>query len=177
MKSFVDSGILALVKQEQSAYAGLGEWLATYRHQCYIVLTFGKWPSSDRAQWYVKEWFTELTKHYPRLNAYVSYDRGHATNKLNVHLLVGGLYQGKPPRSARLRALHTTRFLAMARRLWQRKRGKVQTAEPYDARRGAVHYLAQYHADPDPNLPPAQFFGRMIKKRKRRHHKTGSNVG
>ena len=171
MKPWTDSWALALIKQEQRAYAWLGEWLATYHWQAYVVLTFAYRPSPESAEKAVGEWFRELTAHYPRLNAYYSYDRGPGTDRLNVHLLIGGLHLKKPPRDPDLRAVTTTRFLAMGRRLWHR-RGIMQTGEPYDARCGAVSYLAQYHADP--NVPPAQFFGRLIKKKKRRHHKARS---
>ena len=166
--AWVDQWTLDRIKQEKAAYAGIAEWLATYKHECYIVLTFGRWLSSDRAQWYVKEWFAELTEHYPRLNAYVSYDRGAGTNRLNVHLLIGGLWLHKRPRDQRLRALKVTHFLATAKHAWQR--GQMVKGEPYYANRGAISYMAQYHADA--NLPPAEIFGRMLKKRKRRHHKT-----
>ena len=110
-------------------------------------------------------WLKELRKSYPRNNGFVSYDRGKGTGRLNVHVFLSGLFLHKPPKSVQLRALTITRAIEVARRSWTS--GLVRKIEPYDARRGAPTYLAQYCNSTD---LVGEFLGRPIKKRKRRRH-------
>ena len=73
---WVDDFALALVKQARGARMAWGDSLASYRWQIYVILTFTSHPSFAGAQRAVARWFEELQQSYPRLTAYVSYDRG-----------------------------------------------------------------------------------------------------
>lgn len=168
---WVDDATLALVKQSNDARMAWGEWLASFRWQVYGILTFTSRPSFAGAQRAVNRWLGELQQSFPRLTAYVSYDEGKGTGRLNVHVFLGGLFLHKPPPPSFHRALTITSAIAMARRAWTS--GLVKKCERYDASRGAPTYLAQYCNSTD---LPGEFFGRPIKKKKHRrprhHHHT-----
>ena len=161
---WVDEFTLALARQQQQGSAACGPWLAGFRWQIYVVLTFAYWPSPEGAQRAVQHWIAALQESYPRLYAYPAYDRGKATSRLNVHVLLGGLFVSRkaiPKGYQRMLALE--RAITLAKRKWSQ--GRVKKIEPYDARRGASNYLAQYCNDTE---LPGEFFGRPIRKKKQR---------
>ena len=172
---WVDSFSVALLKQRSDARGAWGELLASYRWQVYAILTFAparsscnnSRPSFAGAQRAVARWFEELQHSYPRITAFTSYDHGKANGRLNVHVLLGGLFLHKPPPPGLHHTLHITRAIGLARRAWTS--GLVKKCEPFDPQRGAPSYVAQYCNDTD--LIP-EFFGEPIKKkhRRRRHH-------
>jgi hypothetical protein len=164
---WLDDVTLALVRQQQRARAEWGEWLAGFRWSLYCVLTFAYRPSPEGAERAVQRWLVLLQQSYPRLNAYVSYDLGKATSRPNVHVLLGGLFASRRdvPKGHQ-RTLALERAITLAKRKWTR--GRVRKIEPYDARRGAGNYLAQYCSDTD---LVGDIFGRLIRKKKQRRRR------
>jgi hypothetical protein len=165
----VDDETYSLARLQRHAFAAWGSYIAGFRWYIYGVLTFAYRPSPDGAQRAVHEWFEWLERDYPRLFAYVSYDLGEATLRLNVHVLVGGLFVSSKavPRGFK-RALALSRAIEQARRRW--KRGQIKKMEPYDTRGGAPDYLAQYCNDA--HLISEFLGGRPIRKKKQRRRRS-----
>ena len=95
---------------------------------------------------------------YPRAFSYASADRGAVTGHWNLHVLLGGLFVTAPPPEPHY-TLALSRAREHAKRVWQH--GQVVTAAPYDGRRGAVSYVAQYWSDPE---IPGMLLGSPIRK-------------
>ena len=161
---WVDDFTLALIKQKDMALKAWGPHLAGFRWQMYVVLTSAsRRPTFVRFQWEIQQLLLELQKEYPRLAVYISYDRGKVAGRLNVHLFVGGLFVGKPPKRALHRNLTVTRAIVMVKRLW--RHGQVRKIEPYDTRGFAPDYLARQCNNTE---LVGEFFERLIKKKKQR---------
>lgn len=140
----------------------VAEYLAGFKWQGYVILTFGYEPSPEGMQKAIGRWYDELRTAYPWSFIFYSADRGPATGHWNVHVLVGGLFAGKPPAEPH-RALAITRALDVGKRLW--RHGQVPKAVPYDPRGGAPTYLAQYWDEAE---LPATILGDPIRKS---HHR------
>ena len=160
---WVDDVTLASSLDRSEAVREAGELLASFRWQLYVVLTYAYPSSSEGAQKAIERWFERLREQYPRCYIHYMPDRGKATGRWNVHVVLGGLFLKKPLPKGYHRALAIQRAIATAKRFW--KHGKVKKIEPYDARRGAPHYMAQYWNDDE---LPGQFLGQPIRKKKRR---------
>jgi hypothetical protein len=142
----------------QRAREAAGEYVAGFRWQAYAVLTFSARPSAEGVQKAVARWFHALRGIYPRVFLHYNADRGAATDHWNVHVLLGGIFPQQPPREP-YRALAIRRAIGDAAHAWQH--GRVEKAEPYDPRRGAPRYLAQYWNDTE---IPATTLGPPLRK-------------
>jgi hypothetical protein len=151
-------GIPSVITREQHVRREVAAWLGTYRWQLYVVVTYAHDPRPETVQRTTGRWVVNFQRDFPTAFVYVSPDCGSERGRWNVHLLVGGLFTGKPPREP-FRTLAITRALAIAQRYW--RHGMVKTAQPYDPRRGAVRYVAKYWADAE--VPPL-LHGRPLRR-------------
>ncbi len=135
-----------------------GAYVAGFRWQGYMVLTFAHRPSAEGVQKAVSRWVRALRAIYPRAVIHYSADRGAAAGHWNVHVLLGGIFAQQPPREP-YRALAIARALGDAAHAWQH--GRVEKAEGYDPHGGAPRYMAQYWNDPE---IPATVLGQPIRK-------------
>lgn len=166
---WVDSAALSLLKQKRGAQVAWGEWLAGFRWQIYVVLTSASpHPTFERFQWEVHHWLEELRRSgCPRLNAFISCDRGKGGDRrLNAHVLIGGVFQGKPPPPGLHRTLAITLALKMAKRLWTH--GQVRKCEPYNTRGAVPDYLARHCNDGE---LVGEVWGQPIRKSKQRQRR------
>lgn len=126
--------------QELRVWHAAGAFVASFRWQGYLILTFAHPAAPETIQRKVEGWFARLQQHVPRVFCYYSADRGRVTDHWNVHALLGGFFEGPPPPPPYY-ALGVTHALDWADRLWTR--GQVAKSARYDPRGGIVRYMTQ----------------------------------
>lgn len=154
-----------LHKLERGALLAWGDWLASRRWQLYVILTFAYGVLLIEAKEEVDEYLERLKARYPRLTAFVSWDKGRGGRRVHAHLFISGLFPKRLPKNA-LRSLTIKRAIKVAKQSWTC--GLVKHIGPYDPSKGAPDYLAQYQTHYADTGLGGEFWGRPIKKKKRR---------
>lgn len=162
LSDWVDVFTLNAIRQGHQAQAAVGNWLAWYRWQYYVTLTFRHPISHPRAEDAVREWVRTMQRdHYSRFFTFHVIERGLDEGRLHAHVLVGGITRQE--RYFMPSPLQETRALALMQRTW---RGGIVRSAPYDTRRGAVTYVAKNWNDGA--LVSGEILGQPFRKRKRR---------
>ena len=156
--TLLDQATVAALTSEQRVLRALAGWVGSMRWQLYVVATYARPPRPETVQRTTERWVTDFQRDFPGAFVYVSADRGKVDQRWNVHGLIGGLFSGKPPREP-FRRWALQRALSIAQHCW--RHGDVVKSQPYDARRGAVTYLARYWFDAE--VPPT-LYGRPLRR-------------
>ena len=150
--SLLDEATVRALRSEHHLLKAIGTYVGAMRWQLYLVGSFARPPRPETVHRAIGQWVLDFQRDYPDSFVYASADRGKVDQRWNVHLLVGGCFSGKPPREP-FRAWAMQRALSIAQHCWSH--GDVVRSQPYDARRGAVTYLARYWGDAE--VPPTLY--------------------